>query len=271
MELRMSFNDFIKIKSIFKINDLSGEVLDYTINNEEIKGVLGITGTYLLDDLKTNHTLSEEIPFNFVFANSDFTLNDVDCVNLEYELVDGRGLEINFDIILNYEQATADNEVREMEDSSFEQVDSLGEEEREINEKSQSVNTDHDSQEITDESRNTIEKTNENTSTIDDKEQEHDEKFEQSEFEEIKEKITNDINMKLENTLSYKNDNLPTEETFLSKIEERKTCIKVCYYNNDQDLEKICRNNNVSINHVFATNSNNNINNTRRVIIDEQS
>lgn len=281
MELRMNFNDFIKIKSIFKINDLSGEVLDYTIDNEEIKGVLGISGTYLLDDLKTNHTLSKEIPFNFVFANSDFIVNDVDCVNLEYELVDGRGLEVNFDIILNYDQNEQNNDLKDDErNEKFENVESLGEEQVDVKED----DSDAKKNEETDVISQSIEETDnlpersevqleERLDIIPEKNEvdleEKNSIVKLDDIEEIKDNITNEINKKLTSSLSYKEDNLPTEESFLNIIEERKAHIKVCYYTDDQDLEKVCRKNNVSINHVFKTNSSNNINATRRIIIDE--
>lgn len=257
MELRMSFNDFIKIKSIFKINDLSGEVLDYKVNENEINGVLGITGTYQLDDLVETHTINSEIPFNFVFSDYGITINDVDCINLDYELVDGRGLDVTFDILIDYKRELESTE--DQDESSIEHIDTLGE-----------VNTQILSVDETVEIRNE----DDNNSVTSPVESLDDDSSEENVLkdnnEEIKEQITEEISRRLESSLTYKEDNFPTEETFLDKIEDRKAQIKICYYANDNDLERICKNNDLSINQVFQSNSNNNINKTRRVIINGQ-
>lgn len=267
MELRMSFNDFIKIKSIFKINDLSGEVLDFKVNENEINGILGITGTYQLDDLVDTHTINSEIPFNFVFADNDVMINDVDCINLDYELIDGRGLEVSFDILIDYNRDSDNTKatIDETVDESIEHIDTLGEvnttilpDEERVEIKSEQENNGSTSDEI---KGNVTEISVDNTQD-DNTSDENDEK--------IKEKITEEINRKLESSLSYKDDNFPTNETFLDQIEDRKSQIKICYYANDNELEKICKKNNLSINQVFQSNSNNNINKTRRVIINEQ-
>ncbi len=257
MELRMSFNDFIKIKSIFKINDLSGEVLDYKVNENEINGVLGITGTYQLDDLVETHTINSEIPFNFVFSDYAITINDVDCINLDYELVDGRGLDVTFDILIDYKRELESTE--DQDESSIEHIDTLGE----VN--TQIISVDEPVEIRNEDDNNSV--TSPVESLDDDSSEEN---VLKDNNEEIKEQITEDISRRLESSLTYKEDNFPTEETFLDKIEDRKAQIKICYYANDNDLERICKNNDLSINQVFQSNSNNNINKTRRVIINGQ-
>lgn len=299
----MNFNDFIKIKSVFKINELSGEVLDYAVDKNEIKGVFGVNGTYYKDDLAKSYPLSEEIPFNFIFSDNNFIVNDVDCVNLEYEVVDGRGVEINFDVVLNYDENISIDEVSSigersddkivLEDEVLDNIQDVGDDFSNLQDEDKEQDTqqndidesviiradelqkervvnielDDDNVKLEDRHDEIIEKQNSN----DDGECQNELKVESSEkfLEEVKEEITQTINEKLAKTLSYKEDNLPTYETFLSRIDERKTTVKICYYSNDQDLEKICQNNNVSLNHVFATNSHNDINKTRRIIINE--
>lgn len=245
MEIRMNFNDFIKIKSILKIIDLSGEVIDYQIDKNEIKGLMGINGKYAKESPEETYTFNEEIPFNFIFKDNVKSVDDVDCVNLEYEVVDSRGIELSFDIRLDYELEGL------VEERSETQVEPG----------------------VSEESKEVIAATPEEvtppevvTSLC---ERVEDEIEAPQEVETAKEEITKLIDKKLATTLSSKEDNLPQEESVFGGIEERKSTLRICYFKTDAELEKVCKDNNVSINQVFKENKNLNINETRRVIINE--
>ena len=245
MEIRMNFNDFIKIKSILKIIDLSGEVIDYQIDKNEIKGIMGINGKYAKESLDETYNFNEEIPFNFIFKDNVKSVDDVDCVNLEYEVIDSRGIELSFDIRLDYELEGL------VEERSETQVESVV---REVVEE------------------NVIETPEEVSSpevVTSLGERVDDEIEEPQEVETAKEEITNLIDKKLTSTILSKEDNLPQEESIFEGIEERKSTLRICYFKTDAELEKVCKDNNVSINQVFKENQNLNINETRRVIINE--
>ncbi|MCI6509083.1 MAG: hypothetical protein MR465_05890 [Bacilli bacterium] len=245
MEIRMNFNDFIKIKSILKIIDLSGEVIDYQIDKNEIKGLMGINGKYAKESLEETYTFNEEIPFNFIFKDNVKSVDDVDCVNLEYEVVDSRGIELSFDIRLDYELEGL------VEERSETQVEPS----------------------VSEESKEVIAETPEEVTPPEVVtslgERVEDEIETPHEVETAKEEITKLIDKKLATTLSSKEDNLPQEESVFGGIEERKSTLRVCYFKTDAELEKVCKDNNVSINQVFKENQNLNINETRRVIINE--
>lgn len=245
MEIRMNFNDFIKIKSILKIIDLSGEVIDYQIDKNEIKGLMGINGKYAKESLEETYTFNEEIPFNFIFKDNVKSVDDVDCVNLEYEVVDSRGIELSFDIRLDYELEGL------VEERSETQVEPG----------------------VSEESKEVIAETPEEVSSPEVVtslgERVDDEIEAPQEVETAKEEITKLIDKKLATTLSSKEDNLPQEESVFGGIEERKSTLRVCYFKTDAELEKVCKDNNVSINQVFKENQDLNINETRRVIINE--
>ncbi len=248
MEIRMNFTDFIKIKSILKIVDLSGEVIDYQIDKNEINGIMGINGKYAKESLDETYTFNEEIPFNFIFKDNVKNVDDVDCVNLEYEVVDSRGIELSFDIRLDYELEGLVDERRELEVS--EEVSEPEVIESEETETPEEVTP----PEIV-------------TSLGERVEEEITE--EPVEVESAKEEITKLIDKKLTSTLLSKEDNLPQEESIFEGIEERKSTLRICYFKTDAELEKVCKDNNVSINQVFKENQNLNINETRRVIINE--
>lgn len=245
MEIRMNFNDFIKIKSILKIIDLSGEVIDYQIDKNEIKGIMGINGKYAKESLEETYTFNEEIPFNFIFKDNVKSVDDVDCVNLEYEVVDSRGIELSFDIRLDYELEGL------VEERSETQVE---------------PGVSEESKEVIAETPEEVTPPEVVTSLG---ERVEDEIEAPQEVETAKEEITKLIDKKLATTLSSKEDNLPQEESVFGGIEERKSTLRVCYFKTDAELEKVCKDNNVSINQVFKENQDLNINETRRVIINE--
>lgn len=215
MELRMNFNTFIKLKDASKINDISGEILEYELNEQDLKGVFLITGSYLKDNFEETVNFKEEVEFDIVFLEDVIDINDIDCYELDYCLVDGRGIDVSFDLLVDYEVKIDE---RNSEIIKAEVLDD----------------------EIT---------------------------IDNSTTEEIKEEITKDIERKLFDSLSYKEDNHPTEESFISRISESKRSIKVVYYDTDSELEKICRDNNKSINEVFKENAGNDIDKYQRVII----
>lgn len=245
MEIRMNFNDFIKIKSILKIIDLSGEVIDYQIDKNEIKGIMGINGKYAKESLDETYNFNEEIPFNFIFKDNVKSVDDVDCVNLEYEVIDSRGIELSFDIRLDYELEGL------VEERSETQVE---------------PGVSEESKEVIAETPEEVTPPEVVTSLG---ERVEDEIETPHEVETAKEEITKLIDKKLATTLSSKEDNLPQEESVFGGIEERKSTLRVCYFKTDAELEKVCKDNNVSINQVFKENQNLNINETRRVIINE--
>lgn len=245
MEIRMNFNDFIKIKSILKIIDLSGEVIDYQIDKNEIKGLMGINGKYAKESLDETYTFNEEMPFNFIFKDNVKSVDDVDCVNLEYEVVDSRGIELSFDIRLDYELEGL------VEERSETQVE---------------PGVSEESKEVIAETPEEVTPPEVVTSLG---ERVEDEIEAPQEVETAKEEITKLIDKKLATTLSSKEDNLPQEESVFEGIEERKSTLRVCYFKTDAELEKVCKDNNVSINQVFKENQDLNINETRRVIINE--
>lgn len=73
-------------------------------------------------------------------------------------------------------------------------------------------------------------------------------------FEKIKENETKRIDELLGNTLNYKDDNLPTDEIILRNLNDTVSNIKILYYENEKELDKICQNNNIGLNEVLSKN-----------------
>jgi len=261
MEIRMNFTDFIKIKSIFKLVDLSGEVLEHKIEGKEITGILGVSGKYMKDDLTTSYVFNEEIPFSFVFTSLVDTINDIDCINLEYEVIDSRGIEISFEIKLDYElKESLESDLPEDDERQLGIINENSSLNEDTTDSMQVVSKDDDSVDsIPTKVVEEVKEENNVNLIIDDN----------TSIEELKDEITSTVNKLLTASLSVKDDNLPTNESVFGGITERKSTLRVCYFNDDLDLERVCKNNNVSLNQVFNENKNLDISSTRRVIINE--
>lgn len=109
LELRMNYSAFIKLRNFVKINDISAEIKEYKKNEDVVVGKLDVCGNYLEDDLLKSSNFNEEIPFSIIFTNDDFEIIDIDCVNLDYQTVDGRGIEVMFDVLIKYEEYNEDD------------------------------------------------------------------------------------------------------------------------------------------------------------------
>lgn len=228
LELRMNYSAFIKLREFVKINDISAEIKDYIKKDDVIIGKLEVNGSYLVEDLISTNTFSEEIPFNIIFTNDDFEIVDIDCIDLDYNVVDGRGIEVLFDILLKYEEF----ETREVESEKCESEEIIEDKASNVIEKDDSI-----------EIPVLVE--------------------EETIYENIKEEKELEIDKMIKEELNEVIDNLPTEV----EKEERKSTIKVCYYKESSDLDSVCFQNNVGIDKIFNDNKKTDFEKYRRVII----
>lgn len=221
LELRMNYTAFIKLRNFIKINDISAEIKEYKKKDDVVTGKLDVTGTYLSEDLIKSNKFFEEIPFNIIFSNSDYEILDIDCVNLDYQTIDGRGIEVMFDVHIKYETQEKEEQIIEVP-----------------------VLTKEDPVKV--------------------------EEITEEEYEEIKNERENEIDQLITEELSQVVDNIPSdfEETneILEKTERMKT-IKVCYYNDSSELDKVCDEQKVAIDKIFNDNKNTDFVKYRRVII----
>ena len=221
LELRMNYTAFIKLRNFVKINDISAEIKEYKKKDDVVTGKLDVTGTYLSEDLIKSNKFFEEIPFNIIFSNSDYEILDIDCVNLDYQTIDGRGIEVMFDVHIKYETQEKEEQIIEVPVLTKEEPVKV--------------------EEIT-----------------------------EVEYEEIKNERENEIDQLITEELSQVADNIPSDldETneILEKTERMKT-IKVCYYNDSSELDKVCDEQKVAIDKIFNDNKNTDFVKYRRVII----
>lgn len=228
MNLKMNYNSFIKLKDFFKIQDISAEIEEYEVNDVNIEGQLSIKGKYLRRDNISEEYFLEKIPFSILMPNSDFEIEDINCIDFEYVAVDGRGVDVTFDILINY--------------LVYEEVPVVVETRDEM----------------------VLKTVDEKTAKIEAVE------LDEENFEELKKEETKRIDKLLNSTLNYKDDNLPTEEIIIRGLSEPKSIVKVCYYQNESDLEKVCNDNEISLDKIFKKNQRYEFTKYHRVILNDK-
>lgn len=241
MDLKVNHNSFIKLKDFFKILDISVEVLEYNLENELLSGSLIVKGKYLKRDNTTEEYINEQIPFTIAFTNTDFDINDINCQDLEYVAIEGRGVDITFDIMVNYDNVI-EIPIEIIDDRESEEIIEAKDE---FNENTEDINDEDNDIEIL--------------------------PLTDLDFEELKKEETKRIDELLKSTLEIKDDNLPTEEIIIRGLKEGKSNISICYYNDDKELENICKTRGVSIDNVFKNNQKFDINKYHRIILNEES
>ena len=227
MELKMNFNSFIKLKDFFDLIDVSAEVDEFNELDNLIEGKLNIKGKYLKRDNITTEYFSEYIPFSIVISNENYEVEDILCIDVEHVTVESRGFDVSFDILVKYNIFE--------EETRVDENNSLTLDEENIVDENNSLTLDEEN--IIDEN---------NSLTLDEENV--------VDFEKIKENETKRIDELLYNTLNCKDDNLPTDEIIIRNLKDSISNIKICYYQNDKELDKICQSNNVGLNEILSNN-----------------
>ncbi len=237
MKLKKNYKENIKIKDLAYLNELGAEIVEFYPKNDQLLGKLYVTGNYHSTKADIDKLISEDIPFAIVFENSDFLVEDIDCTKFEYNLIEGLGIEINYEISIEYsEEDTLDEDFTLNDNILNEETDD--DERLNIDQVNEQVN------EVVEEELNDV-----------------------VENEIIKEEITNNVDQKLLSKLESVDDNLPQNEEIIRNLGEKQSTIKVVYYQNDRDLNNIASENNCSLDNLFKTNKQNNISTYKRVII----
>lgn len=112
MKINKTFSETIKIKDLAYLNDLGCEIIEYYPKDNLLNGKVYVTGAYhssKTDDVKL---VAEDLEFSFEFEIENFYLEDIECVKFEYQVVEGVGLKVDYEIELEID-ITTEIELRE--------------------------------------------------------------------------------------------------------------------------------------------------------------
>ena len=106
MIINKTFNETIKIKDLAYVNDLGCEVIEYYPNSNFLNGQVYITGAYHSSKTDEVKLISENLSFEFEFLESNFYVEDIECVKFDYQVLEGIGVLVSFEIKLELDMST---------------------------------------------------------------------------------------------------------------------------------------------------------------------
>lgn len=112
MNNKTTFKQIIKLRDLAYLCDIGAEVGEYYPKNDIIEGKLYVTGSYHNYKKESTELFSETIPFSILIDNNSIEVHDIDCSSFESTVIEGRGIEITFDISITYEEKEDDIECR---------------------------------------------------------------------------------------------------------------------------------------------------------------
>lgn len=237
MNIKQNYKEKIKIKDLAYLNELGAEIVEFYPKNDLLEGKLYVTGNYRSSKNDVDKLISHDIPFTIVFDSDDFLIEDIECISFNYNLIEGAGVEIEYEIAVTYSTSDDSNHNEEILEEVKEENVTLEQVERKIEIDNNLISDDSIADDV----------------IYDDNEQ-------------IKEEITKSVEQMLESKLELVN-NLPQEEIVTRSFKEEKSNIKIVYYQNEKELDQIAKNNHCSIDSLYKQNKKNNINTFKRVII----
>lgn len=251
MIIKKNYKENIKIKDLAYLNELGAEVVEFYPKNDQLIGKLYVTGNYHSAKTDLDKLISQDIQFVIIFENNSFLIQDIDCTSFTYSLIEGQGVEVDYEITVEYICEETNDDDYEVDSENVIKNDSdevLIKEER-----------------IKENANNEIIMVTDDNKTLNNEEESIQNVIDENEI--IKDEITKIIDQKLSSKLESTNENLPQNQEIMRNITEKESVIKVIYYQNDRELNNIANSNHCSLEQLLRTNKQNNFSVYKRVII----
>lgn len=227
MDLTINSNAFVELNRLLSVIDIKAEVINFSLENNLLEGEVIISGKYLSDDMNSQNDFSKNVPFTVVFKDESIKIESIEIDDLKYQEIINQGIEVSFEIEVDYDSVLEDNDEK------------LEEKETEL----EVISSDVLNNDVFDDITSEIEEENED-------------------IEETKDKITESYNDLLDDIFIDDRKNLEVKElekennrVVFTKFKEVFSSYRVYYPKNDRELEKICSKENKSLDDVYKTNS----------------
>lgn len=244
MELTINCGSFVEINKLLSIAEMNGFIDKYNLDENFLEGTAVLKGKYVKDDSGEFFEFKKEVPFTLVFKDKNININTIDIVDLHFSEVINQGIETNFEIFVEYDVQERDNFIinsEEKEDFIIESKENDFINESEENEIIEEINFGDIEEEL----------------------------------EEIKEEITKSYDDLLDEILLGNNvvkDNVEVNvmkkennRVTFTRFKEKYSTYSVYYPKDEREVEKICGDNNRSLDEVYKNNGD--FNEKRRIIL----
>ncbi len=254
MELRICCETKIELDDYVKVEEIVGSIGDYTFSNGELNGEVNVTGTYLKKD-ETTDTFTKKVPFTLMFKNASYNIEVVRTDNFKYYEIVNNGIECSFEIYAQYEMKISEGSIPNIISEEKETVEP--------------IETKLVAEEIT-ENAITDNVITDNAISIDSNISDIDvlDNAPEQVITDIKEKydeLLNNIFLNRDDTVQINNKD--DKKLVLTGLKEVKDTVRVYYPKQENEIEKICQSENVSISKIYENDLNKDFQNRKRIII----
>lgn len=278
MELKISCDASIKLDRMSNIVDVEYDIKNYKTKKDTLDGNVIIKGKYIKDVIEEEYDFTEQVPFTVVFKNEKYKINSIEILDFNFQEIINQGIECNFNILIKYEMQSLneDDGLKPNEEIkpelNYDDIDPLNEYKQELELEDELPGEPAESEELIDSNEDNLELN------------ELDEIEESLDSDDDNELVKSEINQKyddlLQKILNSRDDNfleddkvnfVPKDDRgirgIFSHYPETYTSYKVYYPAKENELEKICKKENISIEKIYRDNRNNDYLNKKRIII----
>lgn len=240
MELRICCETKIELDDYLKVKEINTNIDDYNFNNGELTGNVIVNGSYFTKN-ESISTFEKKVPFTLMFKNANYNIETLKVENFKYYDIVNNGIECSFEIYASYEIKISEGS-----------IPNIISEEKEIIEETQPA--------IALENEEIIDETIKDIDVLD------------NEPEQIITNIKEKYDELLNNIFLNRDDSVQISEkkdkNFLIKgIKEVKDTIRVYFPKQENEVEKICQSEKVSVSKIYENDLNKDFQNRKRIII----
>ncbi|XMB87394.1 hypothetical protein RJG79_06230 [Mycoplasmatota bacterium WC44] len=114
--------DLLRVSNVYNLNY---KIDDYKVG-DTLDGKIILYGKYVKDNLEEILDYEEEVDFTVDFDEKKYKVSSIECDNLQYDVVFGRGINATYDVVIDYEEP--DQEIELIKDMIDEETDGILEE-----------------------------------------------------------------------------------------------------------------------------------------------
>lgn len=282
MELKICCDATVRLEKMSNVNNVDCQVTTFELTGDTLNGNIKISGNYIKDNLEESFPFEENVPFTLVFRDKNYVIDNIDIQDFTHQEIINQGIECNFNILVVYssKELPVEHEEAEPFNESLTPAEITAEEtipadppSEDIVPKSIPKSVAPDGEEIASPFIEEIPGLEEIVIA--------DEDFDD---EEIKEEINQKYDALLKEVLESRDDNFFEEETEKKvmvrsgeKKEECKSAVgnikkayvsyRVYYPGKENEIEKICKTEKISVEKLYNDNKDTDFVNKKRIII----
>lgn len=238
MDLKLCYDERIELKDYLGIIKLDAIINDYTFDNGFLNGDVLIKGVYR-SNTSEEIDIEKIIPFTIMLKNNDYKIESVKINDFKYYDIVNNGVECFFQINVIYDAVIlkSDNSIETISGDDIDNKETLPA----MNEVIEEIEIDNEKKEDFDKEDVVI-----------------------NEIKDKYDKLLDSIFLNRENSVSLIDKK---ENVMLNKFVDSIGTYRVYYTKEEKEIEKICKEESVSINAIYNNNYNKDFQEKKRIII----